>query len=82
MQRSSDDSHLLAEDSFAVAEIIRDLDAERGGSAPDERVAHMVCLSEVIVVTIIGNLSERVRRSPAKRIAFYETISAARGGDH
>ncbi len=71
----------LSADHFAIAEAVRDFEAEWGVGAPVEKVAHRVGLSELVVVTALIDLAAVgiVTCSPAERVAYFETGSPVLG---
>lgn len=71
----------LSADHFAIAEVVRDLEAEWGVGAPVEKIAHRVGLSELVVVTALIDLAAVgvVTWEPAERAAFFETGSPVLG---
>lgn len=71
----------LTADHFAIAEAVRDIEAEWGEGAPVEKIAHRVGLTELVVVTALIDLASVsvVTWGPVEREAFFETGSPVLG---
>jgi hypothetical protein len=64
----------LSDDHFAIAEVVRDLEAEWGVGAPVEKIALRVGLYELVVVTALIDLAAvgMVTWAPAEKVAYFE----------
>ena len=71
----------LSADHFAIAEVVRDLEAEWGSGAPVEKIAHWVGLTELVVVTALIDLAAvgMVVWEPRERVAYFEAGSPVLG---